>query len=184
MSRFTGLSRAGALLSGAACLFLWQASQAAGAGRLGAQAALAGNTPSSTSAKVPDPAEAQGIIFERQQTMLQLEKDSDLMGRIVAGLVPADKMAETARAIARGAKDAYEDFKPNLPGGRAKPEIWSNWPDYSQRMESFVRNSDAMSKAAEKGNVSVVISMLGDALPCKQCHDVYRTPRKSTDPAS
>lgn len=116
--------------------------------------------------------------------MLQLEKDSDLMGQIVAGQVTPDKMAPTARAIARGARDSYEAFRPNVPGGRAKPEIWSNWADYSQRMDSFVRNSEAMSKAAEKGNVSVVISMLGDALPCKQCHDVYRAPKTSTDSPS
>lgn len=138
----------------------------------GAQAAQA-------AAEIPVPAdEVEGIIFERQQVMLQLEKDSDMLGRIIAGEVPPDKLAETARAIAQGAKDAKLSFDAKVPGGRSKPEVWSNWADYSQRMDSFVSNAEAMAKVAETGNVTGVIEVMSEAMPCKQCHDVYRAPKK------
>jgi cytochrome c556 len=125
-----------------------------------------------------DPAEREGIIFERQQTMLQLERDSDVLGKIVAGLAPPDKLAETTKAIAHGARDSVTSFADKVPGGRSKPEVWSNNADFMQRMEAFARNADAMAKAGESGNVTLVTELMIDALPCKQCHDLYREPKK------
>ncbi len=137
-----------------------------------------------SSAQVTKPAlskeEADGIIFERQQIMLQLEKDADTMGKIAAGILPPDKMPETAEAIAKGAKDSLAAFQDKVPGGRTKPEAWQNWADFNQRLEAFARNAETMAQAAKSKDVVAVTSTLGDALPCKQCHDVYRTPKKAT----
>ena len=47
-----------------------------------------------------------------------------------------------------------------------------------QRMEAFVRNSEIMAKAGETGNVIAVTGLMIDGMPCKQCHDVFRTPKK------
>lgn len=127
-----------------------------------------------------DPAEAEGVIFDRQQIMLALEKDADTLGRIVAGEIPPDKLAATAHAIAKGAHDSLEAFKEQAPGGRSKPEVWSNNADFMKRMEAFASNADAMAKLADTGNVTAVTSTMGDALPCKQCHDVYREPKKDS----
>jgi cytochrome c556 len=122
--------------------------------------------------------EAEGIIFERQQIMLQLEKDADAMGKIAAGMLPPDKMPETAEAIAKGARESVAAFQDRVPGGRTKPEAWSNWADFNQRLEAFARNAEIMAQAAKSKDVVAVTSTLGDALPCKQCHDLYRTPKK------
>lgn len=129
----------------------------------------------------PAPAkeEAEGIVFERQQIMLQLEKDSQALGEMAAGLRKPDKLAETAHAIAQGAKDSLAAFEPNVPGGRSKPEVWSNGTDFRQRMEAFAANADKMSKIAETGNLTGVVEVMAEALPCKQCHDVYRSPKKA-----
>lgn len=176
MMRGRWVSRSRVAFWTVAALFVGQLGWAASAGRANAPQ----DETSAAKALVPaNTEEADGLIFDRQQVMLKLEADADTMGSIVAGEVPPTKLAETARAIAQGARDSYEAFRPNAPGGRAKPEIWSNWPDYSARMESFIRNADAVAKMAETGNVTAVTSMLGDAMPCKQCHDVYRTPKKS-----
>lgn len=129
--------------------------------------------------KPADPAEAEGIIFDRQQIMLQLDKDGDTLGRIVAGELPPTKLAETAHAIAKGAHDSLEAFKSQTPGGRSKPEVWTNNADFMKRMEEFARNADSMAKIADTGNVTAVTSMMIDAMPCKQCHDTYREPKKS-----
>ena len=130
--------------------------------------------------KPPAADQAEGIIFERQQIMTQLDKDTDKLGSIVAGELPADQLAATTLAIAKGAKESLAAFEPNVPGGRAKPAVWTNWADYSHRMQDFADKSAAMAKtAAETGDVAVVTALMGDALPCKQCHDLYREKKKT-----
>jgi cytochrome c556 len=118
--------------------------------------------------------DADAIILDRQLVMQQLDKDTKALGEIVAGLRPPDKMADHAKAIAKGAKDAFKAFEPKVGGGGSKPEVWSNWEDFSKRMQAFATASDAMAKASETGNVVAVSELMIPALPCKQCHDIYR----------
>lgn len=124
-------------------------------------------------------AEAEGIIFERQQVMTQLGKDADVLGKIVAGALPADQLPATTKAIAQGARDSVEAFKLRVPGGHSRPEVWADHADFAARMEKFAVNADAMAKAGESGNMSAVLGMMVDALPCKECHDLYREKKKS-----
>lgn len=126
----------------------------------------------------PSKAEADGIIFERQNIMLQIGKDAELLGDIAAGIKPPDKLAEVTKSIAESAEAAKGAFEPNVPGGRAKPEVWSNWPDYSRRMSEFSANAKQLAALGAKGDLSGVTNALGTALPCKECHDVYRAPKK------
>jgi cytochrome c556 len=130
------------------------------------------STPSSQGAL-----EREGMIFERQQIMMQLGRDSELLGKIVAGTEPASKLPETTRAIASGARESLDAYRNLLPGGQTKAEAWSNHDDFMQRMDKFARNADAMAAAGERGDMTGVRGLMVDALPCKQCHDVYRAPK-------
>jgi cytochrome c556 len=123
--------------------------------------------------------EADGIIFERQQLMLQLDRDAKTLGMIAAGSEPTTKLAETTRSIAQGARDSVTAFNQVVPGGRAKPEVWSSHAAFMQDMETFARNAEGMAKAGEGGNLNAVTNLMIDALPCKQCHDRYRGPKPS-----
>lgn len=122
--------------------------------------------------------QTEGAIFERQFIMGQLDKDGEVLGNIIAGIEPPTKLAATTRAIAKGARDSVESFRVALPGGRSKPEVWTNHADFMQRMESFANKAEAMAKAGETGDVTAVTGMMVDAMPCKQCHDLYRAPKK------
>jgi cytochrome c556 len=126
----------------------------------------------------PSKTEAEGIIFERQQIMTQLDKDSETLGNIMAGLEPASKLAETTQAVAQGAKDSLAAFQNKVPGGRSKPEVWTQYADFMQRMQAFVDNSAKMAERGKAGNLSGVTEIAVDAMPCKQCHDIYRAPKK------
>lgn len=137
-------------------------------------AALAGATP-----PVPDPAEHEGIVFERQQIMERLDGDAKLVGNIVAGLAPRDQLAAATRAVADGARETLEIYRLEVPGGRTRPEAWTNRADFTRRLEDFARNAEAMAKAGESGNVGAVIELMVDAMPCKACHEVYRAPKQS-----
>jgi cytochrome c556 len=127
--------------------------------------------------------QAEDPVEKRQQLMRELDEDAETLGTIAA-LAPSAKgaqlaayktqMTEAARRVAAAAKASHESFRPNAPGGRSKPEIWTNWADYNAKMEAFVANSDKMAKVAETGDIHAVTELLVDALPCKGCHDVYR----------
>jgi cytochrome c556 len=122
-------------------------------------------------------ADDEDVITYRQLIMKQLDSESTVLGMIVSGQVPADNLALQTRAIANSAKSALKTFEPKVPGGNAKPEVWSKWADFSKRMETFARKSDELAKVGETGNVARVTELMVDALPCKQCHDVYRKPK-------
>lgn len=135
--------------------------------------------PSSATKPALSKEESDGIIFERQQLMLQLDKDAKTLGMIAAGSAPADKLAVTTRSIAQAAKESAEAFRDIVPGGRSKPEVWSNHAQFNADMDAFVRNTELMAKAGESGNLNEVTNLMIDALPCKQCHDRYRAPKTS-----
>ena len=122
--------------------------------------------------------ESEGIIFERQLIMLQLEEDSETLGMIAAGLVPREQLPGTTRSIAKSAKNAIAVFEAVVPGGRSKPEVWSSREDFMKRMKDFAQKTDEMAKVGEKGDLNAVSEMMVDALPCKGCHNVYREKKK------
>jgi len=119
-------------------------------------------------------ADEQDVITFRQLIMKQLDAETEALGMIIAGQIPPDTMVPLARAIASSAKVAGKAFEPNVPGGAAKADVWAKWDDFSKRMQVFAKKTDEMAKASEGGNVATVTNLMVDALPCKQCHDLYR----------
>jgi cytochrome c556 len=119
-------------------------------------------------------ADDQDVITYRQLIMKQLDAETEAMGMIVSGQIPPDSLSQLAKATANSAKAAGKAFEPKVPGGEAKPEVWSKWADFSKRMALFANKTDEMAKVSESGNVAKVTELMVDALPCKQCHDLYR----------
>jgi len=123
-------------------------------------------------------AEDEDVITYRQLIMKQLDAGSAALGMMVSGQIPPDSLGQQTRALAANAKMALKSFEPKVSGGEAKSEVWTKWVDFSMRMEQFVKKADEMAKAGDAGNVSQVTELMVDALPCKQCHDVYRMKKK------
>lgn len=123
-------------------------------------------------------ADDQDVIDYRQLIMKQLDAESQALGMMVSGQIPPDSLALEAKSIANAAKAALKAFEPKVPGGEAKPEVWSHWEDFSKRMQAFARDSEEMAKVAEGGNVAKVTELMITALPCKECHDTYRNKKK------
>lgn len=116
-------------------------------------------------------------VLDRQLVMQQLEKDSGTMGKILAGIESKDKLAETADALAKDAKEVRDSFQSKTPGGRTKPEAWSNWEDFSKRLDDMVTKTEHVAEVAKTGNINAVTELVSDAIPCKGCHTVYRQPK-------
>lgn len=119
-------------------------------------------------------ADDDDAISYRQLIMKELDAESAALGMIVSGQVPPDSLSLQAKAIANSAKSALKAFEPKVPGGAAKPEVWSKWDDFSKRMQTFAQKSEEMAKVSEGGNVQAVTELMIAALPCKDCHDIYR----------
>ena len=123
-------------------------------------------------------AENQDTIDYREAIMKQLDAEAAAIGMIVSGQVPADSLALQAKAFANSAKSALKAFEPRVPGGEAKPEVWTKWDDFSKRMQAFAQKSEEMAKVSESGDVQRVTELVTDAMPCKACHKVYRNEKK------
>jgi cytochrome c556 len=123
-------------------------------------------------------AENQDAIDYRELIMKELDAEAAALGMIVSGQVPPDALSPQAKAIANSAKSALKAFEPKVPGGEAKPDVWSKWDDFAKRMQAFAQKSEEMAKVSESGNVAAVTELMEAALPCKGCHDVYRVKKK------
>jgi cytochrome c556 len=80
--------------------------------------------------------------------------------------------------LALSAATAKKAFEPKAPGGNSKPEVWSNWSDFSKRLDAFVAATDDLAKAAASGGVAAAGAKSQAALACTGCHDQYMSPKK------
>jgi cytochrome c556 len=122
----------------------------------------------------------QDVIDYRERIMKTLDEQAAAVGMILSSAAPGDNMALHLQAIALTAQIALKAFEPKVVGGEAKPEVWSNWADFSKRMNEFAKNSvEAAAMAKDKGyDDPALAAKIVDALPCKGCHDTYRKEKK------
>lgn len=58
---------------------------------------------------------------------------------------------------------------------KARPEIWENWNDFSEKMIDMKKNTGQLLLDAKSGNQdNIKVSFLAAAKSCKSCHDKYR----------
>lgn len=128
----------------------------------------------------PEPARAddQDTIDYRRHIMKTLNEQSAAVGQILSRAVPDDNAVAHLEVIALTAKTALKAFEPKVQGGESKPEIWTNWTDFSKRMNDFVQNSEKVAKLGRDQGKDAALQIVLDALPCKSCHDVYRNEAK------
>jgi len=74
---------------------------------------------------------------------------------------------------------AEGEVEPKVEGGNTKPQTWTNWPDFSKRLDALTAATDDLAKAAASGGVAAAGSKVQAALTCKACHDQYLAPKKT-----
>ena len=122
-------------------------------------------------------ADDEDAIAYRRHIMHSLQEQTAALGKILSGAVPDDNAVAHMEALALIASTALKSFEPRVPGGDSKPEVWSDWDDFSSRMEEFARLTAKMAQAARDEGKDAGLSHAIEALNCKGCHDVYRKPR-------
>ncbi len=118
------------------------------------------------------------VIDYRQHVMNTLNEQAAALGQILSTVVPDDNVTAHLQALALTASTALKAFEPKVPGGQAKPDVWSNWSDFSKRMTEFTQKITEAAKKAQAGNKDEVMAGIADTLSCKSCHDVYRDEKK------
>ena len=134
---------------------------------------------SSSVAAATPPDINKDVIEYRQHIMSTLNEQAAALGQILSGAIPDDNLAAHLEAIALTSSTALKAFERKVPGGEAKAEVWSNWADFSKRMNEFVRKTAQTAKAAQQGVCKDDLTTdIVDALSCKSCHETYRSEKK------
>lgn len=130
-------------------------------------------------ASVPSTAgEPSDIIEHREHIMNTLGEQVAIVGQIASGAVPDTDLNVHLEIIALTAATALKSFEPKVPGGESRPKVWTDWADFSKRMNEMAQKTRELAKLGkEKGRTAAEGAMV-DAFTCKQCHDIYREEKK------
>jgi cytochrome c556 len=124
-------------------------------------------------------ADNQDVIDYRQYIMNTLNEQAAALGEILSGAIPDDNVVSHIDALALTAATALKAFEPKVPGGEARPEVWSQWDDFSRRMNDFAQQTASMAKIAHAQGKEAALAKVMDALSCKKCHDSYRREKRA-----
>jgi cytochrome c556 len=115
------------------------------------------------------------IIEYRQDVMKTLDEQSAALGQMASGVVPPDSMVTDMQTLALAASTALKAFEPKVFGGQAKPDVWSNWDDFSKRMTDLIQRANAGAEAAKvQGSETASAALVDIANGCTSCHHTYR----------
>lgn len=129
-------------------------------------------------AALPGRADDQDVIDYRQHIMKTMGEQMGAIGMILQNKAPPDNFAQHLKVLAITATQAKSAFQPKVPGGDAKPGVWTDWQDFSHRLDELVAATADLATAAQHESVSQVGAKMQSALKCKGCHDTYRVPKK------
>lgn len=115
-------------------------------------------------------------VMERMHAMKSVAKQVKTLGDMAKGATAFD--AATAQAagteIARHAEmvPALFEAEEMDPKTEAKPEIWQNWSDFTQKNAEFEAAARTAAQITSPDDLAAAMRALGDS--CKSCHELYR----------
>jgi cytochrome c556 len=117
----------------------------------------------------------QDAVQFREAVMKTLNEQSAALGQIASGAIPGDNFVTHMDILALTASTALKAFEPKVAGGEAKPQVWSNWADFSRRMTQLAQQAATGAKVAKaQGQAAALVQLIDIANSCKGCHDQYR----------
>jgi cytochrome c556 len=134
--------------------------------------------------QVPGQATAEQAIEYRKSAYHVVLWNWMPMSAMVRAKIPYDKtkFALHATRLAAFVPQLLEGFPKGSGEGKteAKPEIWTNWVDFSAKMSAFEKESAALAKIAQtdgqtKGLAAVKAQFGKVGETCKGCHDKYKS---------
>jgi cytochrome c556 len=122
-------------------------------------------------------ADDQDAIDYRQHIMNTMQEQVAAIDMILKQQAPAENFATHVKVLAVAASTAKSAFQPKVPGGEAKPEVWTNWTDFANRLDKLVEAIGDLEKTTISGGLAAAGPKVQAALSCKGCHDTYLSPK-------
>jgi cytochrome c556 len=122
-------------------------------------------------------ADDQDVIDYRQHIMNTMQEQVAAIDMILKQQAPAENFVTHVKVLAGAASTAKSAFQPKVPGGEAKPEVWTNWTDFADRLDKLVAALGDLEKTANSGGLAAARPKVQAALSCKGCHDTYLLPK-------
>jgi len=120
-----------------------------------------------------------GPIHDRHELMEGIGKNSKIIGDAMkAGKY--DTVPAAAEKIEQAAGKITALFPPGSTHehSRAKPEIWTHWPQFESDAKELQNTAGALAAAARNGKgVGEASQKMFDT--CKNCHEQFRIPKKA-----
>jgi cytochrome c556 len=129
-------------------------------------------------AALPGRADDQDVIDYRQHIMKTMGEQMGAISMILQNKAPPDNFAVHLKVLAITATQAKSAFEPKVPGGDAKPGVWTDWQDFSHRLDELVAATAELAASAQRDGVAKVGAKMQSTVKCKGCHDTYRVPKK------
>jgi len=132
---------------------------------------------SAQDAEEKEPTPEEKAVDYRQDVMHVVAAQRGLMRDMADGKRPTDAAAfsNAANALAAVAKVIPEAFIKNATTSysTAKPEIWSDMPDFIAKANALADKAGAIARLAST-NIDGAKTMAKEMEECGSCHDVYR----------
>jgi cytochrome c556 len=115
------------------------------------------------------------VVKARMDTMQTIRANTAILGDMAGGKTAFDAAAATAAkaALASAAGEIVARFTENAddPVAEGRPEIWTNFADFTTRAEALVTAAEAVDVASLDG-IKAGMGAVGGT--CKACHEAYR----------
>lgn len=135
-----------------------------------------------TAALCAAPASAQfsrpeSAVKYRQSAMFLMGQHFFRVAAMANGRVPFDAKvaAENAEVVAFMSKIPWNGYVKEAPGGRAKPNIWTEQAKFKELNEKLMDDAAKLSAAAKTGNLDALkAAVRATDSTCTTCHDTFR----------
>lgn len=117
-------------------------------------------------------ADDQDVIDYRQHIMKTMGDQMTLINLVIQKKASPEDLATFAQILATTATTAKSAFMPNVAGGKSKPNVWTNWNDFSKQLDQLVASTADLAAAAKSGGLTAVTSKAA-TLNCMSCHNTY-----------
>ena len=115
------------------------------------------------------------VVKERMDLMQMVRVSTATLGDMAGGKAEFDAekamVAKTALAAAAGQIVAKFQANEDDPVAEGRPEIWTNFADFTAKAESLVTAAEAIDVASLDG-IKAGMGAIGGT--CKACHEAYR----------
>jgi cytochrome c556 len=110
----------------------------------------------------------------RQQLMRVIDSQTSAIGQILSGTIPEDNFPSHLEVVSLTAELASREFEKGVAGGATLPRAWQEKARFLRMMQDFSGNAIKASRIARQDGKDAAAVTVIDALPCRQCHDVFR----------